>query len=110
MSINGSEPGSWAAVPWRTIIASTAIAGVAIGSVYFVFAASGTVLLLALSGFIAIVLSPIVGALERRIGGRRAVASFVVMLGAVILTAGVIALFLLPLRHQIAEIITDLPG
>src|SRR3954447_9696427 len=104
MSVDGAERGPWADVPWRTIIATTAIVGLALGGVAFVFAAHGTLLLVALSGFIAIVLSPIVRAVERRLGGRRALASAIVMLGAVIVAIGVIAVFLLPLRHQIAEI------
>ncbi|HEY1739298.1 MAG TPA: AI-2E family transporter [Acidimicrobiia bacterium] len=110
MSVNGTEPGPWAEVPWRTIIAATLVVGSAIAAVAFVFAASGVMYLIALSGFIAIVLAPIVRVVQRRIGGHRVMASALVVLATVVIAIGIVALFLLPLRHQIAEILTDLPG
>src|SRR3954470_23555446 len=110
MSADGAQPGPWAAVPWRTIVAATAVVALTLGGIAFVLAASGTVLLVARAAFIAIVVAPVVGALERRIGVPRTLASFVVVLGTLIVAAGVIALFLLPLRHQIASILSDLPG
>jgi predicted PurR-regulated permease PerM len=108
---DGSAPHSpWAAVPWRTIVAATAVVAGTAAAVLFVYAARGTMLLIALSGFIAIVLSPIVRVIQRRIGGHRGIASAIVVLAAVVAATGIVALFLLPLRHQLAEILSDLPG
>jgi predicted PurR-regulated permease PerM len=97
-------------VPWRTIIAATLVVGIAAGAVVFLFAASDTVLLVALAGFIAIVLAPIVRVVQARLGGRRALASLIVTFAALAVAVGIVALFLLPLRHQIASILSDLPG
>ncbi len=108
--MNGADHSPWADVPWRTIVAATLVVGGTVGAVAFVLAARTTMLLIALAAFIAIVLSPIVTLVQRRIGGHRSVASVVVVLAAVVVSVGMVALFLLPLRHQIAEILSDLPG
>jgi predicted PurR-regulated permease PerM len=64
----------------------------------------------AIAGFMAVVLAPLVSRLERRLGGRRTVATGTVVVGTLLVLAGVIALFIMPVRTQLVNIITDLPG
>ncbi len=100
----------WRAVPWRTIIASTIVVGSTLLLAIIVIAAARVITWIAIAGFFAIVLSPVVTRVERRLGGRRALAKLVVMLAALVVIAGFVALFVFPLRHQIAAIVSDLPG
>ena len=64
----------------------------------------------AIAGFMAIVLAPLVSRLDRRLAGRRTVATGTVVVGTLLVLAGVIALFIMPVRTQLVNIITDLPG
>jgi len=103
-------PRSWSAVPWRTIVATVAVVLATILLVALVLATLRIIAWLVVSGFFALVLAPLVRRLEARLGGRRNVATLIVVLGAVITLLGSIALFVLPIRDQLVSIITDLPG
>src|SRR5689334_8023401 len=100
----------WAAVPWRTIIASTLVVGTTMLLVVVVITAARVISWIAISGFIAIVLSPAVSRVERWLGGRRALAALIVIFTTMLIVGGFVALFIFPLRHQIAAILSDLPG
>ncbi len=105
-----SSGSPWHTVPWRTIIAATAVVGAAVLAVFAVLATVQVLSWIAIAGLLAIVLSPAVGRVERWLGGRRGAASIIVIFTTVLIVAGFIALFIFPLRHQIAAILSDLPG
>ena len=101
---------SWSDVPWRTIVASVAVL---LGTYVLLTVVLATVRILAwvaIAGFLAIVLAPAVRVVQRRLGGRRTLATCLVMFSALAATVGVLTLFLLPVRNQLIAIITDLPG
>jgi predicted PurR-regulated permease PerM len=100
----------WADVPWRTILATVGIILVTYLIVLLLLAAVRILTWVAIAGFMAIVLAPLVSRLDRRLGGRRSLATGAVVVGALVVLAGVIALFILPVKTQLVHIITDLPG
>jgi predicted PurR-regulated permease PerM len=105
-----SKVPTWSDVPWRTILAAV---GVVVGTYAIIVLALAAVRILtwvAVAGFMAIVLAPLVSRLDRRLGGRRTVATGTVVFGTLLLLAGTIALFIIPVRTQLVNIITDLPG
>jgi predicted PurR-regulated permease PerM len=109
-STTATQTNSWSDVPWRTIIASVGV----VVATYLIFvlllAAVRIVTWVSIAGFMAIVLAPLVVRLDRRLGGRRTMATGVVVVATLLVTAGVIALFILPVKTQLVNIITDLPG
>jgi len=101
---------TWSNVPWRTIVASVAVL---LGTYVLLTVVLATVRILAwvaIAGFLAIVLAPAVRFVQRLLGGRRTLAACLVMFTALAATLGVLTLFLLPVRNQLIDIITDLPG
>jgi predicted PurR-regulated permease PerM len=97
-------------VPWRTIIGAV---GVVLATYLLIVIALATVRILtwiAIAGFMAIVLSPLVRRLHDRLGGRRTLATGIVVFSSLLVLIGVVALFVMPVRTQAVEIITDLPG
>ena len=101
---------TWADVPWRTIVATVGVVVATYASLHLLLAAMRIVVWIAIAGFMAIVLAPLVGRLHRRFGGRRTLATGTVVLAALMVLVGVIALFIMPVRTQLVNIITDLPG
>ena len=104
------RPHPWRDVPWRTIIVA---AGVIFGMFVLVQTLLATLKIVAyimIAGFFAVVLGPAVRRLEARVGGRRSLATGVVVFATIIGLAGLVALFILPVRDQLAAIVTDLPG
>lgn len=105
------EPKStWANVPWRTIVASVFVALVT----YVVY---GTILdtvriiaWIIVGGFFAIVLAPLVRRVQVHVGGRRGVATGIVVFSTLTAALGVLAVFLFTVRTQLIAILTDLPG
>src|SRR3954454_19549587 len=61
---------SWADVPWRTIIATVGIVVVTYGLLLLLDAAARIITWVAIAGFMAIVLAPLVSRLDRRLGRR----------------------------------------
>ena len=101
---------TWSEVPWRTIAAAVGMVLAAYLTVQVVLVAVRIIAWIAIAGFFAIVLAPAVNRVEQRLGGRRSVATGVVVsltLGAVV---ALLSLFLIPVRSQLIAIITDLPG
>ena len=101
---------SWADVPWRAILATVGIVVATYISIVLLLAVVRILAWIAVAGFMAIVLAPLVTRLDRRLGGRRTLATGVVVFGTLIAWAGVIALFVIPVRTQLLHTITDLPG
>jgi predicted PurR-regulated permease PerM len=109
-SLTTSKKASWSDVPWRTIVAAVGVVVVAYLVLLLLLAAVRIVTWVAIAGFMAVVLAPLVSRLEHRLGGRRTVATGTVVIGTLLLLAGVIALFVIPVRTQLVNILTDLPG
>lgn len=106
----GSRGPKWSDVPWRTIVGSVAVL---LGTYVLLTIVLATVRILAwvaIAGFFAIVLSPAVRLVQRWLGGRRTLATCLVMFVALAATVGVLLLFLMPVRTQLVDIIGDLPG
>ena len=101
---------SWADVPWRTIIASVGVVVVTYGLLMLLLAATRILTWVLIAGFMAIVLAPLVSRLDRRLGARRNIATATVVIGTLVVSFGAIALFVMPVRTQLVDIITDLPG
>jgi len=101
---------SWADVPWRTIIASVGVVVATYVTITLVLAASRILTLLAIAGFFAIVLAPLVGIVQRRVRDRRTLATGIVVFSTLFAMIGLLTLFLMPVRTQLVAILTDLPG
>ena len=112
---NGTSSGptfnpSWSEVPWRTIIG---VVGVLLATYVLLLLVLATVRIIAwvaVAGFFAIVLAPLVRRVQSRVGDRRTLATGIVVFTTLAALVGVIALFILPVRTQLVDIITDLPG
>lgn len=107
---HGSAPRSWGEVPWRTIIGAVGVVVATYAAVYIIDTAVRVVIWILIAGFFAIVLAPLVRRVQDRVGGRRNVATGVVVFSTLAVMLGVIALFIMPVRTQLIDIITDLPG
>lgn len=102
--------GSWGDVPWRTIVG---VVGVVLSTYLLVSLVLATVRIVAwvvVAGFFAIVLAPVVTRVQARVGDRRTVATGIVVFSTLFALIGVLALFITPVRTQLVNIITDLPG
>jgi predicted PurR-regulated permease PerM len=105
-----SKKSTWSDVPWRTIVASVGVVVATYALLLLLLAAVRILTWVAIAGFMAVVLAPLVSRLEHRLGGRRTVATGTVVFGTLLVLIGVIALFVMPVRTQLVNIITDLPG
>jgi predicted PurR-regulated permease PerM len=103
-------PGLWRDVPWRTIIGSVFVVLATICLVAVIMATIRIITWIVVAGFFAVVLCPAVRRVESRLGGRRNVATGLVVTVALVLTLGLVALFIMPIRTQIVALVTDLPG
>lgn len=108
--LGGHVPGSWRDVPWRTILASVIVVLATVAVVYVVLATVRIITWVVVAGFFAVVLSPAVRRVQRRLGGRRGLATTLVVLLTLAVALGSIALFVMPIRTQLVAIATDLPG
>ncbi len=105
-----SPPRTWNDVPWRTIVGTLGAVVVTGVLIQLLLLAQQVLLLLVLAGFSAIVLAPPVGWVQQRMRLPRGAAVAVVMVTTLLTVAGTIALFVLPVRSQFVQVITDLPG
>jgi predicted PurR-regulated permease PerM len=101
---------TWSDVPWRTIIAVVGVVLATYVICVLVLAAVRIIAWVAVAGFFAIVLAPLVRRVQRRVGDRRTVATSIVVFSTLISLLGVLALFIMPVRTQLVDILTDLPG
>lgn len=105
-----NKASTWSNVPWHTIIGAVAVVVATYAGITMMLAAGRIFMWIAIAGFMAIVLAPLVKRLEQRMGGRRSLATGTVVFATLAAVAGVIALFIMPVRTQLVDIITDLPG
>ena len=91
---------AWYDLPWRTIVATIALIAIA-------YIASGVMVLILIAGFFGIVLNQPVRALQRRFSVKQGLAIGLVV-GAMTIVLGLIALFVLPVRAQLVAVLTDL--
>lgn len=101
---------SWADVPWRTIIASVGVVLVTYVLVQIVLMTVQVIAWISIAAFAAVVLAPAVSRVQARVGGRRALATGIVVFSTLAVVIGVLSVFLLPVRNQLIDVITDLPG
>ena len=100
----------WSAVPWRTIAATIGLVIAAALTLMMLYLASRVVVAVVIAGFFAVVLAQPVAWVQRRFGWRRGPAVASVVSTSLLLFAGTITLFLLPVRTQMVTVLTDLPG
>ncbi len=101
---------TWSNVPWKTIIGTV---GVVVGTYALLVLILATVRIIAwvaVAGFFAIVLAPLVRRVQRHTGDRRTVATGLVVFSTLFMLIGILALFIMPVRSQLVNILTDLPG
>ena len=101
---------SWADVPWRTIIGSVGVVVATYVTITLVLATARILTWVAIAGFFAIVLAPLVGIVQRRVRDRRTLATGIVVFSTLFAMIGLLTLFLMPVRTQLVAILTDLPG
>jgi predicted PurR-regulated permease PerM len=101
---------TWSAVPWRTIVGAVGVVLATFLLLYLIVATARIVTWVAIAGFFAIVLAPLVKRVEHRVGERRTLATGIVVFSTLAVTLGVVALFVLPVRTQLFNIVNDLPG
>lgn len=104
------KPHPWTDVPWRTIVVGVAILFGTYIAIETLLATIRIVAWIMIAGFFAVVLAPAVGAVQRKVRGRRGVATAIVVFATLLGIAGLVALFILPVSDQLAAIVTDLPG
>jgi predicted PurR-regulated permease PerM len=111
LEASGADTGrTWADVPWRTILASVGVVLATFLLVRVVLLAVDVITWVVIAGFFAIVLAPATRAVQERVGGRRNLATGIVVFSTLAAVLGTLTLFLLPVRTQLIAIFTDLPG
>ncbi|MGH9042713.1 MAG: AI-2E family transporter [Acidimicrobiia bacterium] len=99
----------WRAVPWPTIVGSVAVVLAALALVQMLRATRHVLLLLLVAGFLAVILNPLVDAVQRRVPSRVAATAIVFTAGTLVV-AGLVALFVGPLASRFPSFLEDLPG
>ena len=105
-----SAASPWSYVPWRSMVAGIALVASALLLAVVIYRASNVLILTAISGFLAVVLARPVAWLQSRTHLRHGMAIAAVLLTVLVIVAGLLALFILPVRTQLVAVLTDLPG
>jgi predicted PurR-regulated permease PerM len=105
----------WAAaelrkVPLRTIVAAIVTIGLFYLAYKLVFRLRDVLLLLLVAGFIAVILNPLVGTLQRRVVRRRGLAVTLVAVLALLVFVGLSFAFGYPLVNGITHLANELPS
>lgn len=100
----------WREVPWRTIVATIGLVLAVALALLVIHLASRVVLWVVIAGFFAVVLSRPVGFLEQRCHLHRGLAIAVVVGLTLATVAGMVALFVMPVRTQLIGVLSDMPG
>jgi predicted PurR-regulated permease PerM len=101
---------SWSDVPWRTIVGTVAVVTATYVLTMAALAAARIVTWVAIAGFLAVVLAPLVRRVQPKVGDRRTLATGLVVAAALVVLIGLALLFIMPVRTQLVDAITDLPG
>lgn len=96
-------------VPWRTILASVFVVGVAYLGFQVAKELTRIFTWIFVAGFFAIVLTPAVDLLQRRFRMRRGVATAVVFVAGLLLIAGMLYAFIRPIVDQVSAFVDSLP-
>ncbi len=97
-------------MPWRTIIATVGIVTATYLLLVVALAVTRIITWVAIAGFFAVVLAPWVSRVQARVRGRRTLATSLVVIVTLAGLVGLTLLFVMPVRTQMVNIITDLPG
>ncbi len=97
-------------VPLLTIVTTVAIVAVAYLVGQLIYRLRGILLLILVAGFVAVLLNPVVGVLERRLVRRRGVAVGIVTMLALLGFIGLAAVFGYPLVNGITHLANRLPS
>jgi predicted PurR-regulated permease PerM len=97
-------------VPLLTIVTTVAIVAATYLGGLLIYRLRGILLLILVAGFVAVLLNPIVGVLERRLVRRRGVAVGIVTLLALLVFIGLAAVFGYPLVNGITHLANRLPS
>ena len=101
---------AWSYVPWRSMVAGIGLVAAALLLAVVIYRASNVLILTAIAGFLAVVLARPVAWLQYRAHMHHSMAITAVLLTVLGLVAGLLALFILPVRTQLVAVLTDLPG
>ena len=96
-------------VPVRTILATIGLVLLTALALLLLYDVRRTLVWIVVAVFFTVALYPVVGWVERRVGGHRTVATLIVFLVVVLLLAGVGALFVVPLVREGGSLVTQLP-
>ena len=108
-SVSGA-PRSWSDVPWRTIAGTVGVVVLTYAAINVLDAVIRILAWIAIAGFFAIVLAQPVRRIQAKVGDRRNVSTGIVVFSTLAVMIGVLALFIMPVRSQLIDIISDLPG
>jgi predicted PurR-regulated permease PerM len=97
-------------IPLQAIVATVAVVAAAYLAGKLLYRLRDVVLLLLVAAFIAVLVNPLVAGLQNRGIARRGMAVFVVTLLAVLVFAGLVAAFGVPLSHGITHLAHAMPG
>ncbi len=97
-------------VPLLTIVTTVAVVAATFLGGQLIYRLRGILLLILVAAFVAVLLNPIVGALERRLVRRRGVAVGIVTFLALLVFIGLAAVFGLPLVNGINHLASRLPS
>ena len=97
-------------MPWRTIVASTLIVLATIVAIEAILLTTQLIAWVVVIGFFAVVFAPAVRRVQDHVGGRRAIATAIVVFGTLATVLGILTVFVMPARTQLIGIISDLPG
>src|SRR4051812_36467076 len=96
-------------IPWRTILASVFVVGVAYLGFQLARELARIIAWLVVAGFFAIVLTPAVDLVQRRFNLRRGVATAIVFVVGLLLIAGMLYAFIRPIVDQVSSFVDNLP-
>jgi predicted PurR-regulated permease PerM len=98
-----------APVPWRTILASVAVVSATLAAFLLLRELTRVIAWFVVALFFAVILSPAVDAVQRRLRSRRVLATALVYFLAVVALLGMLAAFVSPIVSRIDEFADTLP-
>src|SRR5687767_15100273 len=87
---------TWAEVPWRTIIGTVGVVVATYLALEVILITVRIIAWVVVAGFFAIILSPAVRRVQVKVGGRRALATGIVVFSTLAAVIGLLTLFVLP--------------
>ncbi|MGZ4631215.1 MAG: AI-2E family transporter [Actinomycetes bacterium] len=102
-------PTSHEHVPVRTIATTIGMVLLTALTLLFIRAITPVIVWTVIAAFFAVAFAPAVDRAERWMGGRRALATLLVFLSALVVLAGVVALFVLPLAREGTRLVGQVP-